>query len=47
MNNIQHQCSIIITYLHPPTTAFDIFTQFSSLVKNSDQLSRKYSDYPN
>ncbi|EGI11603.1 conserved hypothetical protein [Escherichia coli H736] len=47
MNNIQHQCSIIITYLRPPTTAFDILTQFSSLGKNNDQLSRKYSDYPN
>ncbi|SRN46471.1 Uncharacterised protein [Shigella flexneri] len=47
MNNIQHQCRIIITYLCPPTTAFDILTQFFSLVKNSDQLSRKYSDYPN
>ncbi|EIG82468.1 hypothetical protein EC12741_1859 [Escherichia coli 1.2741] len=44
MRNIQHQCSIIITYFPSSPTAFDILTQFSSLVKNSDQLSRKYSD---
>lgn len=44
MFNIHHQCNIIITYSLPLPTAFDILTPFSFLVKDSDQLSREYSD---
>ncbi len=43
MANIRHKCSIIIAY-SPLHTAFDILTPLSHLVKNSNQLSREYSD---
>lgn len=43
MTNILHKYSIVIAH-SPLHTAFDILTPISYLVKNSNQLSREYSD---
>ncbi len=44
MTHIRHKCRIIIAHPPSPHTAFDILTPISYLVKNSNQLSREYSD---